>query len=254
MSTDSPIENNPRRLSIVQRVDEACDRFEAAWAAAGSEGQRPRIEDYLGDTPEPERSELLRELIRLEYAYRRDRGEKPTLQEYQMRFPDHADLINAAFLELTCDGVLRDSVQGPIPRAAVDGGTSWPQIPDYQIEGELGRGAMGVVYRARQVSLNRSVALKMILDQQLANPTDVRRFRTEAENVASLDHRHIVPVYEVGEHQGQHYFSMKLMEGANLGGSLPGYAADPRKAAHLLAQVARAVHHAHHRGILHRDL
>jgi hypothetical protein len=129
-----------------------------------------------------------------------------------------------------------------------------PAIPGYEIIQELGRGGMGIAYEAQQTGLKRIVALKMILAQQLADPADVRRFRTEAENIAALDHPHIVPVYEVGEHQGQHFFSMKLMDGASLSASLPAYAADPRKAAQLVAQVARAVHHAHQRGILHRDL
>jgi hypothetical protein len=129
-----------------------------------------------------------------------------------------------------------------------------PTVPGYEILGELGRGGMGVVYRARQQALHRIVALKMILSGQLASPADVQRFRTEAEAAAQLDHPNIVPIHEVGEHNGQPYFSMKLVEGTSLSEYLPVLSGDPRASVQLLAVVARAIHHAHQRGIIHRDL
>ena len=126
---------------------------------------------------------------------------------------------------------------------------------DYEIHQELGRGGMGVVYRARQVTLNRQVALKMIRAGVLADDVELRRFQNEAEAVAQLDHPGIVPVYEVGEHAGPEILQHEADSRAAAWPSrLDAYKDDPRAAAALLAEVAEAVQHAHVRGILHRDL
>jgi WD40 repeat protein/tetratricopeptide (TPR) repeat protein len=151
----------------------------------------------------------------------------------------------------------------PEPPSPGDGDEDGADLPrgarvryfgDYELKRVLGRGGMGVVYKAKQLSLNRLVALKMIKAGVLADEAELRRFQNEAEAVATLDHPGIVPIHEVGEHDGQRYFSMKLVPGDSLAARLDHYRDDPRAAARMVAEAAEAVHHAHMRGILHRDL
>jgi TolB-like protein/Tfp pilus assembly protein PilF len=136
------------------------------------------------------------------------------------------------------------------------GGTS-PMLMDfgdYELLEQIGRGGQGVVFRARQKSLNRTVALKVINLGQWATKAHVKRFRREAEAAARIEHPCIVPIYEVGERDGSCYFSMKFVEGGQLDEVARREPMQPRRAAELIAKVARTIHYAHERGILHRDI
>jgi WD40 repeat protein len=138
--------------------------------------------------------------------------------------------------------------------------TPGQQFGDYELVAFLARGGMGLVYKARQASLNRIVALKMISRGQLASAADVARFKAEAAAAATLDHPHILPIFEVGERDALNYFSMKLIEGGSLADRFaevhkhPGDRDRLRSVVRILADVCRAVHFAHQRGVLHRDL
>jgi tetratricopeptide (TPR) repeat protein/tRNA A-37 threonylcarbamoyl transferase component Bud32 len=130
----------------------------------------------------------------------------------------------------------------------------WPKLADYEVVGILGRGGMGVVYKARQKSLKRLVALKMLLSGDQAQPQELARFRSEAEAIARLNHPNIVQIYEVGEHQGRPFFSLELLEGGSLASKLMGTPQDAGTAARVVETLARAVHAVHECGIIHRDL
>jgi serine/threonine-protein kinase len=203
-----------------------------------------------------EKEQLLDEVL---FAYLREAeaGRTPERHEWLARYPELAGELTA-FL---ADQERLERLAAPLRQVVHPGRVDDTPGPganltfgDYELEAVIGQGGMGVVYRARQKSLDRVLALKMIRAGSLATSEDVERFRNEARAAAALDHPNIVPVYEVGEQQGQLYFSMKLIEGGSLAGHLPRFRHDPRGAARLVQTVARAVHHAHQRGILHRDL
>jgi serine/threonine-protein kinase len=128
------------------------------------------------------------------------------------------------------------------------------RVAGYEVLSVLGRGGMGVVYRARQVGLNRFVALKMILHGKHAGPNVLSRFRAEAEAVAQLQHPNIVQIYDIGTHEGLPFFSLELVDGPSLAAELGGQPMQPSRAAKLLETLSRAMHYAHVRGIVHRDL
>jgi serine/threonine-protein kinase len=147
-----------------------------------------------------------------------------------------------------------DATKTLFPVAPGRRGPSLRDFGDYELLEELGRGGQGVVYRARQKSLNRLVALKVIALGQWASEAHLKRFRLEAETVASLDHPRIVPIYEIGEREGCCFFSMKFVDGGRLDAVLRCQPMPVRRAAQVLASLSRTVHHAHQRGLLHRDI
>ncbi len=411
-----PTSNDSLSPSQITRVEEVCDRFEAAWKA----GLRPRIEDYLGETADPERAALWHELLVLELAYRRLQGERPTPEEYLEAVPGagppgrqgpgrsgdvrspgpaithpvrspragvprsgrnpHATLGNphatlqdlerggslraqeqqaptaclleaalaggscshggeeaagvsgsqltddpAATLPTTKGGAsagtlaletvspiaglgrsniaetLLGSIESDVPctlrgeepagvsgshpsddpaatRRPTEGGASaaiapetvnpfdgdspppWPEdggppsIPGYEILELLGRGGMGIVYKALQRPLKRAAALKMIRGDLHVDAEQLGRFRVEAEVIARLKHPNVVQIYEVGEVGGVPYFSLEMLEGGTLAERLAGAPMPPRQAAALAATLARAVGAVHRIGIVHRDL
>jgi TolB-like protein/Flp pilus assembly protein TadD len=161
--------------------------------------------------------------------------------------------------EESCGACLLEMALGsdePVAGGADPGRSSTTSMDfgDYELLEQIGRGGQGVVFRARQKSLNRTVALKVISLGQWANKAHVKRFRREAEAAARLEHPCIVPIYEVGERDGSCYFSMKFVEGGQLDGTARGEPMPIRRATELIGKVARTVHYAHEHGILHRDI
>jgi WD40 repeat protein/serine/threonine protein kinase len=134
------------------------------------------------------------------------------------------------------------------------GADTLPLIDGYEMEGIIGRGGMGIVYKARQVKLNRLVALKMLLSGEYASPQEVARFVRESQAIAELQHPHIVQIHDVGEVRGRPYFTMEFVDGGSLAQQLAGVPQPSRRSAELIATIARAVHSAHSKGIIHRDL
>jgi tetratricopeptide (TPR) repeat protein/WD40 repeat protein len=182
----------------------------------------------------------------LHYEEVRGQGRHITPEELCTDCPTLLEQVKRAIREL-------ESVGGMLDLTQTEEGPP-PAFKDYEILGELGRGGMGVVYRARQQGLNRLVALKMILAGEHAGSQHLARFRAEAEAVARLQHPNVVQVHEVGEQDGRPFFSMEFVEGGSLAGKLAGTPQPARPAAELVEVLARAIQAAHQRGIVHRDL
>jgi serine/threonine-protein kinase len=190
-----------------------------------------------------------------DYLERLQRGEHPDREALLASYPQLRSALDCF-----------DALEGMAPQAtggaAGDATREFSDVPDhlprdfgsYELLAEIGRGGMGVVYRARQKGLERMVAVKMILAGFLASPEHVRRFQVEARAAAGLRHPHIVQIHEVGQVHGQHFFAMEYIAGLSLAQRIAQGPIDPQTAAWLIAQVSRAVAHLHEHGIVHRDL
>jgi serine/threonine protein kinase len=249
MSDDSPTAGWALPPSRAQDIDQICDAFEAAWQA----GQRPPIQAYLASSPESARPALLRELLTLELAYRGRAGEKPTPEDYREQFPGQAELVRAVFAQAET-GYLEDAVTNTLGQRPLDLDRQRQLGGRYELLGELSRGGMGVVYRARHLMLNLPVALKMIRAGHFASQEEVDRFLREAAVIARLSHPHVVRIYDCGEDQGLPFFSMELMGGGTLAQKLAGSPLPSAEAAGLVEVLARTMHFVHEQDIIHRDL
>ncbi|HSQ55895.1 MAG TPA: tetratricopeptide repeat protein [Gemmata sp.] len=175
---------------------------------------------------------------------------------YESREPEGGEGVDPFGGTVSFDQNLRDEPYGAGPTLREVGTADHPRptVPGYEILGELGRGGMGVVYKARQSGLNRLVALKMVLAGAHAGEHQLKRFQTEAEAVARLDHPNIVRIHEVGEHDGLPYFSLEFVQGGSLSEAIGGKPRPPRQAAALVEHLTQAMAIAHQHGIIHRDL
>jgi serine/threonine-protein kinase len=196
----------------------------------------------------------------------RRQGHEPDVTAILRQQPDLAGELPQLWATMQVAAAFGPSVRSPDaqptvvkddkPLEAQAAGSSAPPriLGDYELLEELGRGGMGIVYKAWQRSLARVVAVKMIVKGSLATDEDVARFRAEAEAAARLHHPNIVAIYEVGEQDGQAFFSMEYVKGCTLAALTAVGPLPPGEAAHFLIPICRAVHHAHQHGVLHRDL
>jgi WD40 repeat protein/tRNA A-37 threonylcarbamoyl transferase component Bud32 len=261
------------------RLEEIVERFEAAW----EQGPRPRIEDYLPLEPGRLRRNVLAELVHVDLERRLKLGEDARVERYLRRFPELAEnrsgiltLVASVYALRRWQAEFLPEVPGPAPGPPSHATVSWltyelhdgepchaagpvtasplPSIPGHELLEVLGRGGMGIVYKARHEQLDRLVALKMILAGTHASPEHVARFLAEARAVARLQHPNIVQLHEIGEHEGKPFFALEFIDGGSLAKRLGGEPQPARASALLIATLAQAVHYAHQRGIIHRDL
>jgi serine/threonine protein kinase len=232
-----------------RQLQAACAELERRLRAGEGHAAEAVLAEYPKLAADPE-SAL--QVVYEELVLRERLGERPAYEEYYGRFPHWQDELRKSFdvHEAWVRGVSKS--WGPAPEAVETSPASGRGR--YELLGEIGRGGMGVVYRSRQPGLKRPVALKMILSGDYASAEDRRRFRTEGEAIARLQHPNIVQVYEVGEQDGRPFLALEYVDGGSLASQLNGTPLPSREAAQLVETLARAVQYAHEQGVLHRDL
>ena len=247
----------PSWLTDARAVDHLCDQFETAWRGK----RRPSLEAFLALVPSAVRGDAFRQLLSLEIEYQQAAGETPQREDYLARFHEFSAVIRDVF----CRAFVPPGGGASAQLTLSDAVEAWsgqtmtlarpiPDIPGYKILGELGRGGMGVVYKAVQVRAARVVALKMILSDADPGPAQMARFQTEVEASARLHHPNIVQIFEVGEYLGRPFFSLEYCARGSLDRQLLAEPLPPGKAAALVERLALAISLAHDKGVVHRDL
>ena len=241
---------------VETQLRQACAELESRLL----DGEDLRAESILARFPAVAADEeAALDLIYSEFVVRQRRGEHPAETDWYRRFPEKQEQLRRLF---RFHALLAADLSSPSTNVSRHTPPGFPQafqappgrLGQYELFEEIGRGGMGVVYRARQRGLERSVALKLILSGELAAPEEVARFRTEALAAASLQHPNLIQVYEVGEDQGQHFLALEFVDGPSLEKHLAATPAALDETVQLVETLSHAMHHAHERGIIHRDL
>lgn len=275
-------QENTASLSALQRIDGVCDQFEEGWR----KGDHPRIEDYLAEAPEGERTDLLGQLLKLELELRVKAGERVTVEQYRERFPFHADLVvrlvkEAAFLGSSTGIDPERSPGNATPTSAHLEEKTGSYIPGFQyetkedfsvssdstvpfraghyrLEERIGVGGMGEVYRAIDSVFNRKLAVKILLEKHKGRAEFENRFLEEAQILGQLQHPGVVPAHEIGRlDDGRPFFAMKLVQGQTLEKLLqdrPVPLHDLPRFLTIFEQICQTMANAHDLGVIHRDL
>ncbi len=243
----APVDPHPASeelsLSIVLQIEDICLRLEKAWQT----GEQPRIEDVLAEVPDAGRPHLLRQLLGREVHYRRKKGDNPALEDYLARFPQWAGVVKA---------VLGAGSPETLAMPGRDGdNTDLVCLGRFRIQGLLGKGGFGRVYRAHDPLLKRDVAIKVLHSRLVSDPVSFQAFVAEAGVLAKLKHPHIVQVHDAGRTQdGLCYIISEHITGANLAVRMQEARPSFAESARLVADIALALHHAHLHGLVHRDI